>query len=117
MDTPLRVESRREGTETAVIALTGEVDVASAPAVREEALHLIEEGVRRLVFDLEGIEYMDSAGLGTLVGVLKRLRESGGQMAVAGARDRVQRLFQITGLEQVFTLCADVPTAVKEVGG
>jgi len=115
MSTPLQIKSSREGEDAAVISLVGEVDVANTAQVREAALRLLADGVKRLVVDLSATEYMDSAGLGTLVGLLKRLKESGGTMAIAGPQPRVARLFQITGLNQILTLCVDVATALKEV--
>ena len=100
-----------------MLALSGEVDVSNTPQVREAGLKLLSDGARKLVVDLSGIEYMDSAGLGTLVGLQKRLREVGGAMVIAGPQPRVRRLFDITGLDQIFAVCEDVSTAIKEVGG
>ena len=117
MSTPLRINSRMEGDNAAVVSLAGEVDVANASQVREAALKLISGGATRLIVDLSDTEYMDSSGLGTLVGLLKRLKESGGEMAIASAQPRVKRLFDITGLTQVFRLCDDVAAALKEVRG
>jgi len=115
MTTPLKIESRIESRDTAVLGLAGEVDVANVAQVREAALELLARGVKRLVVDLSATEYMDSSGLGTLVGLLKRLKETGGEIAIAGARPRVRRLFEITGLKQVFALHDDVAAALKEV--
>ena len=117
MTTPLRIESRTEQNGTSLLSLTGEVDVANAPDVKQAAVALSATGNTRFVVDLSGVTYMDSSGLGTLVGILKRLKESGGKMAIAGASPQVRRLFDITGLNQVFALCDDVPSAMKEVGG
>jgi anti-sigma B factor antagonist len=117
MATPLRIESRPAGEGTAVLALAGEVDVSNTAQVREAALKLLSDGVSKLVIDLTATEYMDSAGLGMLVGLLKRLNESGGKMAIAGARPGVGRLFTITGLNRIFALYGEVATALKEVGG
>jgi len=117
MSTTLEIGSRREGSEAGVLSLKGEVDVANAHQVRDAALKLVSEGVRLLVVDLSGIEYMDSAGLGVLVAIHKRLREQGGSLAVAGPQPRVGRLFEITGLSQVFAVREDAAAALKEVGG
>lgn len=116
MSTPLRMESRREG-EAAVLTLAGEVDVSNVAEVREAGLKLLQSDTKRLVVDLSEVTYMDSSGLGMLVGLLKRVRESGGEVAIAGARERVGRLFEITGLKQVFSLYEDAAAALKEVRG
>ncbi|HUU54006.1 MAG TPA: STAS domain-containing protein [Armatimonadota bacterium] len=117
MTTPLKIDARAEGKETAVLSLAGEVDVANAAQVRDSALKLISSGVKRLVVDLNATEYMDSTGLGMLVGLLKRMRESGGDVLIAVARPRVKRLFEITGLIQVFRIYDDAAAALKEVRG
>lgn len=115
MTTPLKIESRIEEDGTAVLSLAGEVDVSNVEQVREAAVKLLEGNGKRLILDLSGVEYMDSSGLGMLVGLLKRQRESGGVLAIAGHQPRVQRLFEITGLKQVFELYDDVAGALKEV--
>jgi len=117
MAMPLKIDARTEGEETAVLSLTGEVDVANAGQVRNSALKLMSTGIKHLVVDLNATEYMDSTGLGTLVGLLKRMKESGGEVVIAVAQPRVKRLFEITGLTQVFRIYDDVDAALKEVRG
>lgn len=117
MTMPLKIDARTEGDDTAVLSLAGEVDVANAGQVRDSALKLMSTGIKHLVVDLKATEYMDSTGLGTLVGLLKRMKESGGDVVIAVARPRVKRLFEITGLIQVFRIYDDVAAALKEVRG
>ena len=54
--------------------------------------------------DLSDVEFMDSTGLGVLIGSLKRLREADGSMVLAGIRPSVARVFEITGLDRIFTI-------------
>jgi len=117
MAMPLKIDARTEGEATAVLSLAGEVDVANAGQVRDAALTLMSGGTKHLVVDLNATEYMDSTGLGTLVGLLKRMKESGGDVVIAVARPRVRRLFEITGLTQVFRIYDDAAAALKEVRG
>jgi anti-sigma B factor antagonist len=117
MTTPIKIGARSEDSETAVLSLAGEVDVANAGQVRDAALKLIAGGTKHLVVDLTSTDYMDSTALGTLVGLQKRLRESGGEVTIAGAQPRVSKLFEITGLTQVFRTYEDVSAALKEVRG
>jgi anti-sigma B factor antagonist len=112
MTTPLKIDSRTEAGDAAVLRLAGEVDVANVAQVREAALKLLAAGVKQLVVDLSATEYLDSSGLGILVGLLKRLKEIGGDMAIAGPQPRVKRLFEITGLSRVFALHNDVAAAL-----
>jgi len=117
MTTPLKIDAHTEDDDTAVLCLAGEVDVANAGHVRDAALKLMSDSVKHLIVDLNATEYMDSTGLGTLVGLLKRMKESGGEVLIAAAQPRVKRLFEITGLNQVFRIYEDVAAALKEVRG
>ena len=87
-----------------VVYLQGEVDLASAPQLRRGIYELIDQGNHRVAVELSGVEFMDSTGLGVLIGALKRLRESGGSMVLAGIRPAVGRVFEITGLDRIFTI-------------
>ena len=115
MSTPLKIESRLEGKDAAVLSLAGELDVSNVAQAREAALKLLAGGIKRLVVDLSNLEYIDSSGLGMLIGLHKRQKESGGTLAIAGARERVMRVLKITGLEQILILYDDAGAALKEV--
>ncbi|NHN55394.1 STAS domain-containing protein [Calidifontibacter sp. DB0510] len=96
----------------AVLAVTGEVDVATAPRLREEILRLQDEGNVRLVLDLTGVPFIDSTGLGVLVGRLKAARAAGGDLALVVTAERLLRNLGITGLDKVFVIADSVPDAV-----
>lgn len=116
MVSPLRIESRMEGEGLGIVSLAGEVDIATKDQLREAAERLVAEGARKLVVELSGVEYMDSAGLGALKGLRSQLLQSGGLVAVVGAQARVAKLFEQTGMDQVFPMYADVAAALEEVG-
>lgn len=97
------MRSRTEG-EWTVVYLQGEVDLASAPQLRRGMYELIDNGNQRIAIDLSGVEFMDSTGLGVLIGALKRVRESGGSLVLGGIRPAVSRVFEITGLDRIFTI-------------
>ena len=69
---------------------------------RQRVIQLIDEGVRRIITDLRGVTFLDSIGLGLLVGSLKRLRSREGSLTVVVNAARILRIFQITGLVNVF---------------
>jgi anti-sigma B factor antagonist len=117
MPTPLKIESRKTDTNGAVLSLQGEIDVANSHEVRDAALALLGGGTRCLVVDLTKTEYLDSAGLGILVGLLKRVKEADLKLVLAGAQPQVKRLFEITRLNQVFPMAEDVASALQEVAG
>jgi anti-sigma B factor antagonist len=89
---------------TADITAHGEIDLATVNTLRSAITSAIAEGARHVVLHLEGVTYIDSSGLGTLIGAHKRLASSGGTMTVRCSRPRILRLFAITGLDRVLTV-------------
>ena len=96
--------SVREGDGAPTVVVQGEVDVATAPALRDELYRLIERGANRVVVDLAGMDFIDSTGLGVFVGALKRARESGGGIELRGLKPPARKVFEITGLNSAFTI-------------
>ena len=87
---------------TLTVKLRGELDHSVAAGVRAELDELIlDPGVRRLVFDLNGLEFMDSSGIGLIIGRYKLMARRGGSVAVCGPGRRVDRIFQMSGLYQL----------------
>jgi anti-sigma B factor antagonist len=95
-----------------IIAVIGEIDVATAPQLRERLHGVIAEGRATVVLDLLGVTFLDSTALGVLVGALKRCRELGGELHVVVADARIKKIFEITGLNKVFPLV----DALSDVG-
>jgi anti-sigma B factor antagonist len=96
-----------------VVRVAGEIDVYTAPQLRERLDQEIEGGVHDLVVDLSGVTFMDSTGLGVLVGRLKQIRLNDGSMRLVCAHDRVLKVFVITGLDKVFALYPTVDEALS----
>jgi anti-sigma B factor antagonist len=95
----------------AVLAVSGEVDVATAPRLRKRLVGLVGEGRTRIVVDLEKVDFIDSTGLGVLVGALKRVRTNEGDLALVCTGPRILKVFEITGLTKVFTIHRTVDEA------
>ena len=103
MDQEFRIEERvDEGVP--VITVVGEIDVATAPQLRECLHRVITQGRSTVVLDMLAVTFLDSTALGVLVGALKRCRESGGELYVVVADPRIVKIFEITGLTSVFTI-------------
>ena len=102
MDFGIKTESY--GGTTAVIALAGEVDLYTAPEFKQELVRVIEEGATDIVIDLTDTSFIDSTTLGVLVSGLKRVRPSGGSLALVVADRNIRKIFEITGLDRVFGL-------------
>lgn len=97
----------------AVLAVQGEVDVYTAPQLREQLITLVDAGQRKIVVDLEGVEFLDSTGLGVLVGGLKRVRSAGGDLALVCTQRRILKVLEITGLTKVFAIHDSVDAATS----
>lgn len=95
-----------------VVEVTGEVDVFSSPRLREMLLEVIDGGATDLVVDLGDVTFLDSTGLGVLVGIYHRLRARNGTMTFVGANDRVRRVFHVTQLTKIFELHDSLDDAV-----
>jgi anti-sigma B factor antagonist len=98
--------------DCAVLRVTGEVDLYTAPMLRERIRELAASGAVHLIADLGPVDFLDSTGLGVLVGGLKRLREDGGSLALVITTPRILRIFQIIGLTKAFEISASVADAV-----
>jgi len=107
----LSVTSRQEGTRT-VIAVGGEIDVYTAPSLRERLNELVAAGHYDLVVDMEKVEFLDSTGLGVLVGGLKRVRAHDGSLDLVCTQERILKIFRITGLTKVFGIHDTVDEAI-----
>jgi anti-sigma B factor antagonist len=96
---------RRNGGDVPVLAVRGELDFDGAPSLREALIEAIDENPgRRVVVDLEGVDFIDSAGLGVLVGGLKRARDAEGELALVATGRSVVRVLELTGLTRVFEI-------------
>ena len=100
MDLRLRTRpSAAPSKSVALVEVAGELDLHSAPQLRAELGRAIEShAMPRIVVDLAGVTFLDSTGVGVLVGALKKAREAQGALHFCGAQTRVRRVFEITGL-------------------
>jgi anti-sigma B factor antagonist len=110
MDLGLDV-SERDGY--AVLTVRGEVDVYTAPKFREQLIELVAQGKQRIVVDLDAVDFLDSTGLGVLVGGLKRLRSHDGDLLLVCNQSRIRKVFEITGLTKVFSIYETVDAATS----
>ena len=94
-----------------VLAVRGEIDAYTSPRLRERLTELMDQGRYRLIVDLEGVEFMDSTGLGVLVSCLKRAKEHDGDLALVCTSPQILRVLAITGLDKVFQIRRAVPEA------
>jgi anti-sigma B factor antagonist len=113
----LQVDVEPEGPDTAgwtVVRVGGELDNATGPRLRERLVAAIAERGANVVLDLSGVEFLDSTGLGVLVGVPKRARTLGGDLRLAAATPPVRRVFEITALDRTLPIADTVAEAIGE---
>ncbi len=80
-------------------------------------MHAVSDGLRHLVLDLSGVDFIDSFGLGVLIGALKRVRLLDGDLQLVVTEPRVRRVLELCDLDRIFTLHTDVRAAVAVRGG
>lgn len=95
-----------------VVAVSGEVDVYSAPMLRDELTQLLDGGATCVVVDLTNVGFLDSTGLGALVSARTAAGQSGGTLPVVCTHERILKLFTITGLDGVFQIYPSVAEAL-----
>ena len=99
-----QIHDEEVDAETHVIELGGEVDLYTAPEFKERLVQVIEDGKKQLVVDLSKATFIDSTTLGVLVGGVKRLRPVGGSLSLVCTDQNITKIFEITGLDRVFSI-------------
>jgi anti-sigma B factor antagonist len=99
----LSLDTRHENGHT-IIEVGGEIDVYTAPKLRDRISELVADGNYKLVIDMENVDFLDSTGLGVLVGGLKKLRAHDGSMQLICTQERLLKIFRITQLAKVFAI-------------
>src|SRR3954447_10301506 len=100
---------------THVVEAAGQVDLFSAPSLKERIWQLIDDEKTRLVVDLTDVTFMDSTGLGVLIGARKRLLPKRGELALVVTREAIDNLFELTGLDGTFTICRSRDAAIEHL--
>ena len=101
----------------AVVEIHGEMDIDAAPRAKEIMLGLLGEGYRNLIVNLRKTDYIDSTGLGMLIGILRRAREHGGAIRLVAPPNHVRRLFEITRLTYSLPIDASEEDAAGHFAG
>ena len=99
----LTLTTREAGGRT-VVAVGGEIDVYTAPRLRDTITDLVAAGSYDLIIDMERVEFLDSTGLGVLVGGQYKVRAHDGSLELVCNQDRLLKIFKITGLSKVFVI-------------
>ena len=110
------VQTEKVDDSTYVIALGGEVDLYTAPEFKQQLLDVIAKGAKDVVVDFTRTTFIDSTTLGVLVGGVKRLRTNDGQLSLICSDRNITKIFEITGLDRVFTIYPTRDKALAKTG-
>lgn len=105
MSFEFELTTERPSPDTAIIAVGGEIDIFTAPDVRRVGLEAVTDGATRVILDLSRTTFLDSTGLGVIIGLSKRVRPSGGDVVIVNIDAGIARTFEITGLNEIFRIC------------
>ena len=109
------IKTEQLGDDTYVISLAGEVDLYTAPEFKQQLLDVISQGGKHVVVDFSDTTFIDSTTLGVLVGGVKRLRTNDGQLSLVCSDRNITKIFEITGLDRVFTIYPTRNEAVDQL--
>lgn len=110
MELEIRDEQRGD---VCLFDLSGEVDVYTAPKLKEHMVSVIESGCSKVVVVLDNVSFIDSSGLGVLVSALRRARERDGGVRIVCSRENILKIFRITGLDKVFPIFDNAEEATR----
>jgi anti-sigma B factor antagonist len=108
----LEVQTRQADNGAIVLAPTGRLDVAGAPTLKDAIGEVVQNGPPRIVIDMEGVSFVDSTGLGSVIAALKQIRTSQGQLRLAAPNQQVRVVLELTTLDRVFPYYATVEEAL-----
>jgi anti-sigma B factor antagonist len=108
----LEVQSRQVDGGVTVVAPTGRLDVAGAPALKDAISEALKNGQPRVVLDMEGVSFVDSTGLGSVIAALKQIRSSQGDLRLAAPNQQVRVVLELTTLDRVFPYYSTVEEAL-----
>jgi len=108
----LEVEMRQVENGVTVVAPTGRLDLAGAPALKEAISEVVKTGPPRIVIDMGGVSFVDSTGLGSVISALKQIRGSQGELRLAAPNQQARVVLELTTLDRVFPYYATVEEAL-----
>src|SRR6266498_3836282 len=111
------IKTEQVADDAYVISLAGEVDLYTAPEFKQQLLEVIGQGGKQVIVDFSETTFIDSTTLGVLVGGVKRLRMNEGQLSLVCSDRNITKIFEITGLDRVFTIYPNRVEAVEQLAG
>jgi anti-sigma B factor antagonist len=113
MDLVVQME---EHDDWVVARASGDLDLTTAPRLREQLVQRVVGGQPRIVLDLQAVDFVDSTGLGVVIGLLKRTRSQGGDLRLVSTRSSLRKILELTALDRALPLAATLEEAMAERG-
>jgi anti-sigma B factor antagonist len=110
------IKTEQISDDAYVISLAGEVDLYPAPEFKQQLLEVIGQGAKDVIVDFTNTTFIDSTTLGVLVGGVKRLRANDGQLSLVCSDRNITKIFEITGLDRVFTIHSSRDEEIATIG-
>ena len=108
------IEDRPVDGKAHVVAVSGEVDLFTAPEFKQRVTAPIAAGVDHVIVDLTATTFIDSSSLGALIGAHRRLKQRGGRLVIVCDGEAILKTFRVTGLDSVFEIVGDVEAALRD---
>lgn len=103
----LTIDTEQEHDRT-VLFLSGELDIYTAPDLKEKLVPLVEQENAMVEIDMDEVNYMDSTGIGVFIHALKTAKQSGSKLKLTNLQEKTLRLFEITGLDEVLDINSSI---------
>lgn len=111
----MNIQSERTDDGIAIITVEGELDLYTAPRLKESLMAALEDDMLKIVVNMTGVHFIDSSALGVLIGGVKRLKPKGGRLVLVSVDENVNWIFQITGLNAVFDIFHSQEDALRNL--
>lgn len=100
--------------DMSLVEIEGEVDTYTSSKIKQDILKIVENN-SKLIISLEKVKFIDSTGLGILIGILKKVKEKEGEMVIVSPNSYINQIFEITGLFKVFKIVENVQQAIDHI--
>ncbi len=108
----MEIQKRKEGDVT-ILSLDGRLDLTSASSLKDASKDILENDSKKMILNLDGVDFINSSGLGALVSILKEVRSSQGSMRLSNLAPYVKEIFDITQLTNIFDIFSDEKQALS----
>ena len=101
-------------TRTLIVTVTGDIDQHNASSIREQIdLRISHENVKKLIFDFSALDFMDSSGIGIIIGRYKLMNALNGSVCIIVTKPTVKKLLELSGIRRIVKICDSLPDALK----